>query len=220
VDTIELGAMLGVLMEAGLGAFGDAKFMADCLAEIRAGTPNGRVWAQGTARVGEHYRVRRVPVIKKQAISAYDPRVVEATGISMMATAQGADHTTGNLPRLKTREMDADSLIGQSLVAQTNAAATDSLGLCIFGRTVTETNLEFLASTLNAAHGTNLTAEFFAALGQETLRLEHEFNRRAGFTARDDELPEFFYREPVPPTNHVARFHGSDVHDMYERLPG
>jgi aldehyde:ferredoxin oxidoreductase len=219
VDTIELGATLGVLMEAGLGAFGDVAFMADCLAEIRAGTPNGRVWAQGTARVGTHYHVRRVPVIKKQAISAYDPRVVEATGISMMASAQGADHTTGNLPRLKTREMDAPSLISQSLVAQTNAAATDSLGLCIFGRTVTETNLEFLAATLNAAHGTNLTKDFFAALGQETLRLEHEFNRRAGFTASDDELPEFFYEEPLPPTNHVARFHGGDVHGMYEQLP-
>src|SRR5439155_16283135 len=31
VDTIETGAMLAVLMEAGLGRFGDAKFMADCL---------------------------------------------------------------------------------------------------------------------------------------------------------------------------------------------
>src|SRR5437762_656554 len=107
VDTIELGAMLGVLMEAGLGAFGDVRFMTDCLAEIRRGTEKGRLGAQGTARVGEHYKVQRVPVIKKQAISAYDPRVVEATGISMMATAQGADHTAGNLPRLKTREMSA-----------------------------------------------------------------------------------------------------------------
>src|SRR5437762_460645 len=107
VDTIELGAMLGVLMEAGLGAFGDVRFMADCLGEIARGTEKGRLWAQGTARVGEHYGVRRTPVIKKQAISAYDPRVVEATGIAMMATAQGADHTAGNLPRLKTREMSA-----------------------------------------------------------------------------------------------------------------
>ncbi|MEK7836759.1 MAG: aldehyde ferredoxin oxidoreductase C-terminal domain-containing protein, partial [candidate division NC10 bacterium] len=76
VDTIELGAMLAVLMEAGLGKFGDVQFMTDCLVEIRTGTEKGRLWAQGTARVGEHYGVRRVPVIKKQAISAYDPRVV------------------------------------------------------------------------------------------------------------------------------------------------
>ncbi|MBI3637873.1 MAG: aldehyde ferredoxin oxidoreductase [Candidatus Rokubacteria bacterium] len=220
VDTIELGAMIGVLMEAGLGVFGDTKFMTDVLVEIRKGTEKGRGWAQGTARVGEHYKVKRVPVIKKQAISAYDPRVVEATGISMMATAQGADHTAGNLPRLKTREMDTASLISQSLTVQTNCAATDSLGLCIFGRTVTEPNTEFLANAVNAAHGTTLTKEFFAPLGQDTLKLEAEFNRRAGFTEKDDELPTFFYEEPLPPTNHVARFHAADVHGMYAKLPG
>ncbi len=220
IDTIETGATLAVLMEAGLGAFGDAKFMADALGEIARGTEKGRIWAQGTARVGAHYGVRRTPVIKRQAISAYDPRVVEATGITMMVTAQGADHTAGNLPRLKTREMDLDALMSQSLLQQTRVAANDSLGLCIFGQSVTNPNTEFLATTINAAHGTSLTKEFFEALGRETLRLEREFNRQAGFTARDDELPQFFYEEALPPTNHVARFHGADVHSIYERLPG
>jgi aldehyde:ferredoxin oxidoreductase len=219
VDTIETGAMLAVLMEAGLGAFGDATFMAGCLAEIREGTERGRLWAQGTARVGEHYGVRRVPVIKKQAISAYDPRVIEATGVTMMATAQGADHTAGNLPRLKTREMDGEAIVSQSLAHQARVAANDSLGLCIFGMSVTNPNIEFLTDAINAAHGTSLTGDFFEALGREALRLEFEFNRRAGFTAQDDDLPEFFYTDPLPPTNHVARFRGADVHGMYERLP-
>ena len=219
VDTIETGAMLAVLMEAGLGAFGDARFMAECLAEIGRGTDNGRVWAQGTWRVGEHYKVRRIPVIKKQAISAYDPRVVEATGITMMVTAQGADHTAGNLPRLKTREMDTESLLSQSLAQQVKVAATDSLGLCVFGQSVTNTNLQFVFEAINAAHGTSLGPDAFEALGRETLRFEWEFNRQAGFTERDDELPEFFYTETLPPTNHVARFHGADVHVMCERLP-
>jgi aldehyde:ferredoxin oxidoreductase len=218
VDTIETGATLAVLMEAGLGQFGDVKFMADCLAEIRQGTEKGRLWAQGTARVGEHYNVRRVPVIKKQAISAYDPRVVEATGIAMMATAQGADHTAGNLPRLKTREMDIAQIIEQSLAHQARIAANDSLGLCIFGMSVTNPNTEFLANAINAAHGTNLTKDFFEPLGREALRLEWEFNKQAGFTEKDDELPGFFYDEPLPPTNHVARFHASDVHGMYSQL--
>ena len=218
VDTIETGATLAVLMEAGLGAFGDVKFMADCLAEIRQGTDKGRLWAQGTARVGAHYKVRRVPVIKKQAISAYDPRVVEATGITMMATAQGADHTAGNLPRLKTREMDTAAIVEQSLAHQARVAANDSLGLCIFGMSVTNPNTEFIADTINAAHGTNLTKDFFEPLGREALRMEYEFNKQAGFTEKDDELPAFFYEEPLPPTNHVARFHGADVHGMYEHL--
>lgn len=219
VDTIELGATLAVLMEAGLGAFGDVKFMTDCLVEIHKGSEKGRLWALGTARVGEHYKVARVPVIKKQAISAYDPRVVEATGISMMATAQGADHTAGNLPRLKTREMDLEALVSQSLLHQTRVAANDSLGLCIFGMSVTNPNTEWLANTINAAHGTSLTPAFFEALGRDALRMEKEFNRQAGFTEKDDELPAFFYTEALPPTNLVARFHGPDVHRMYERLP-
>lgn len=218
VDTIETGAMIAVLMEAGLGAFGDVRFMAHVLTEIRNGSESGRLWAQGTARVGAHYGVRRVPVIKRQAISAYDPRVVEATGISMMASAQGADHTVGNLPRLKTRDMDRDTLVSQSLAQQVRVAANDSLGLCVFGQSVTNVNTEFLAEALNAAYGTRLTKDFFEALGRETLRLEREFNRQAGFTERDDELPEFFYTEPVPPTNQVARFHAADVHGMYDRL--
>lgn len=218
VDTIETGAMIAVLMDAGLGAFGDVAFMADVLAEIRQGTEKGRIWAQGTARVGEHYNVRRVPVIKKQAISAYDPRVVEATGITMMATAQGADHTAGNLPRLKTREMEAPAIVEQSLAHQARVAANDSLGLCIFGMGVTNPNTEFLANAINAAHGTSLTKDFFEPLGREALRLEWEFNKRAGFTAKDDELPDFFYQEPLAPTNHVARFHASDTWGMYDAL--
>jgi aldehyde:ferredoxin oxidoreductase len=111
------------------------------------------------------------------------------------------------------------AIVEQSLVHQARVAANDSLGLCIFGMSVTNPNTEFIADAINAAHGTSLTKDFFEALGREALKLEYEFNRRAGFTEKDDELPEFFYTEPLPPTNLVARFHGADVHRMYERLP-
>lgn len=218
VDTIETGATLAVLMEAGLAPFGDVDWMVQALAEIRQGTKNGRLWAQGTARVGEAYGVQRVPVIKKQAISAYDPRVIEATGVTMMVTAQGADHTAGNLPRLDTSSMQLDEIMDQSLLQQSKVAANDSLGLCMFGQTVTNAQAAWLAEQLNAAHGTNLTADFFLELGRETLKLEREFNRQAGFDASDDELPAFFYEEPLAPTGRVARFHGQDVHNIWDRL--
>ena len=218
VDTIETGATLAVLMEAGLAEFGDIDFMMDALRQIKEGTENGRLWALGTARVGEHYGVKRVPVVKKQAISAYDPRVIEVTGITMMVTAQGADHTAGNVPKLKSRGKDLAELIEASLEAQILSAATDSVGLCIFGRSVTNANVDFLANAINNALGTELEQSFFEAMGRETLKLERDFNRAAGFTAADDELPEFFYNEALQPSNHVARFHGDQVHDMYERL--
>lgn len=69
-----------------------------------------------------------------------------------------------------------------------------------------------------SAQGADHTAEFFEALGQEVLRLEAEFNRQAGFTLTVDELPEFFDREPLPPTGLTAPFHAKDVQGIYCRL--
>ena len=214
IDTIETGAMVGVLMEAGEGKFGDTGFITQVLEEIRNGTEQGRLWAQGTAAVGEHYRVKRVPVIKRQAISAYDPRVVEATGITMMVTAQGADHTAGNVPRMETADKSMDEIAAASHAAQVQAAAADSLGLCIFGRTVTASELDRVTDAINAAVGSELNPSFFDELGRDTLRLERKFNRAAGFTQADDELPGFFYNEPLEPSNRVARFRAGEVNEF------
>jgi aldehyde:ferredoxin oxidoreductase len=71
---------------------------------------------------------------------------------------------------------------------------------------------------MNAAHGTSVTSEFFFDLGKETLRNERIFNEAAGFGAEDDSLPEFFYEEPLPPTNRAARFRGDQVHGIYDGM--
>ena len=217
IDTIEAGAMIAVLMDAGIGEFGDVDFMLEVLEEVRRGSEKGRLYAQGTARVGEHFGVPRVPVIKKQAISAYDPRVIEVTGITMMMTAQGADHTAGNVPRMKADDKTTDELVDASMEAQVVMAAADSIGFCIFGRGVTNEHLDMIANAINDAVGTNLDAGFFHELGRNTLKLEDEFNRQAGFTVADDELPEFFYSEPLPPSNKAARFHSEEVRASADR---
>ena len=217
IDTIETGAMLGVLLDAGLASFGDVGFLNAALDEIRAGTANGKLWAQGTAAVGAHYKIHRTPVIKRQGISAYDPRVIEVTGISMMLTAQGADHTTGNAPKYECSGKGIDELVDVSMEMQTVCATADSLGLCVFGRSVTNANIEMIVGLINDAHGTELGPEFFYELGRETLRLENEFNAAAGFTEEDDELPAFFYEEALEPSNQVARFHAAEVNASVRR---
>ena len=217
IDTIETGAMLGVLLDAGLASFGDVEFLTSALDEIRAGTANGKLWAQGTAAVGAHYKIHRTPVIKRQGISAYDPRVIEVTGISMMLTAQGADHTTGNAPKYECSGKGIDELVDVSMEMQTVCATADSLGLCVFGRSVTNANIEMIIGLINDAHGTELGPEFFYELGRETLRLENEFNATAGFTEEDDELPAFFYEEALAPSNQVARFHAAEVNASVRR---
>ncbi len=218
VDSIEVGATLGVLMQAGQGAFGDVAFMLRALEDVRQGNEYGRLLAQGTARVGEHFHVARVPVIKRQGISAYDPRVIEVTGISMMLTAQGADHTAGNLLGYDCKDKTTAQLVAASLGAQLSAALADSIGLCIFGRSVTDSNAALLIDAINNAHGTKLDASFLKSLGQEVLGLENQFNRAAGFTERDDELPDFFYAEALAPSGKTARHHSDEVNRCWREL--
>ena len=211
VDTIEVGAMLGVLMEAGEGEFGNRDFMSDALEEIRRGTERGKFLAQGTSRVGEHYGVKRVPTVKKQGISAYDPRVIEVTGISMMVTAQGADHTTGNIPAFQCDGKTTEELVEASLEIQTICAAADSLGLCLFGRTVTNESIDFVVDALNQAHGTSFDESKFMEIGREALEMEWQFNKDAGFTDDDDEMPDFFFNEALAPSGKKHRHTSAGV---------
>ena len=216
VDTIETGATIAVLMDSGLAPFGDVNFMEHVFQSMLKGTDEGKLWAQGTYRVGKHYGNHRIPTIKKQAISAYDPRVIEVTGVSMMVSAQGADHTAGNVAKAATFDKGTVDVLKLSLEAQIAAAAVDSIGMCIFGRSVTNVQLEAVAGAMSAAIGGDIKPTFFHEVGRETLALEREFNIAAGFTEADDNLPQFFYDEPLNPTNRTARFNAADVHNMYD----
>jgi len=218
IDTIEVGATLALLMEAGQAEFGDVAFMAAALEDVRGGNPRGRLLASGAARVGDHFGIERIPVIKRQAISAYDPRVIEVTGISMMVTAQGADHTTGNIPAYECEGKSLEELTAASFEIQVNCAIADSLGLCVFGRSVQNDHWDLIAAAINHAHDAGIDAAFLEAMGREALRLEWAFNAKAGFTGGDDELPAFFYTEPLSPTNKVARLRGREINRYMDQL--
>ena len=116
--------------------------------------------------------------------------------------------------------MSTEELTEASLEIQVASAIADSLGLCLFGRSVTNANSELIVDALNSAHGTNFDASFLAGLGREALQLEWEFNRQAGFTEEDDELPSFFYDETLEPTGKVARHHSGEVNEHLRKLLG
>ena len=211
IDSIEAGALLAVLMEAGDADFGDVAFMKQAMDDMRTGTERGRELAQGVARVGEKRGLKRLPVIKKQALSAYDPRVTEVTAVSMMTTAQGADHTVGNYPTFNSTECTVEELVQESFELQVLCATNDSLGMCLFGRSVSNANQQMMIGALNDALGTDLDVSFYSTLGFETLKLEHQFNAAAGFGEDDNALPTFFNDEPLPPTNKTSRLKAADV---------
>ncbi len=82
LDTIEMGATIGVAMEAGLAKFVDGKGAINLLKEVGKGTLIGRILGNGAAVTGKVFGVERVPVVKGQAMPAYDPRGIMGIGVT------------------------------------------------------------------------------------------------------------------------------------------
>jgi aldehyde:ferredoxin oxidoreductase len=97
--------------------------------------------------------------------------------------------------------------VDASREAQITVAAMDSTGLCNFvnpaiGDTAgaPEAGPAFL-EMMGALYGSPVSLDDLKALGVKILKLERDFNAKAGFTKEDDRLPEFMKQEKIPPHN-------------------
>ncbi|MEW6094765.1 MAG: aldehyde ferredoxin oxidoreductase C-terminal domain-containing protein, partial [Chloroflexota bacterium] len=216
--SIELGAALGVAAEAGLMDFGDGKRALDLCEEIRRDTPLGRILGSGAGWTGKILGIERVPVVKNQAMSAYEPRAIKGTGVTFATTPQGADHTCGQTIRDKVNHLDPAGQVDLSRKKQIAMAGYDSLGACIFsafGFAVAPP--ETIRDFINARYGWDVDMTILSELGKQTIELEREFNRRAGFTSADDRIPEWMRREPLPPHNAVFDVPAEEMDKIFER---
>ena len=71
-------------------------------------------------------------------------------------------------------------------------------------------------NAINAKFGTKLGPDDIAAMGIRVLKAEREFNRKAGFTNKDDRLPRFFYEEPLPPHNTVFMIGDEEIDRTFD----
>jgi len=212
LDTIEAGGMMGVAMEGGLAEFGDGKKALKLMDEIRNKTPLGRILANGTAFTGQAFGVTRIPVVKGQSLPAYDPRAIKGIGVTYATTPQGADHTAGYAIATEimgvggTADPMDTSKADLSRNLQIATAAIDASGYCLFIAFAVldiPEGLEGVVGTLNGVLGTNLTVADVPGYGKSIIDVERKFNKAAGFTEKDDRLPEFFLKEKLSPHNTV-----------------
>ncbi|HSC70897.1 MAG TPA: aldehyde ferredoxin oxidoreductase C-terminal domain-containing protein, partial [Candidatus Methylomirabilis sp.] len=159
--------------------------------------------------------VLRVPVVKGQAMSAYEPRAIKGTGTTYVTSPQGADHTAGNTVRAKVDHLDPKANIATSRGSQINMAGFDTLGACIFAGFGFMVAPEVIPDLLNSRYGWQVAPDILQVLGRETISLEREFNRRAGFTAADDRIPEYMRTEPLPPHNSVFDASAEDLDGVF-----
>ena len=215
LDSIEIGAALGVAVEGGLISFGNGDQVMEFLTQIRRGSPIGRLIGSGAAITGKVLGVIRVPVVKGQAMSAYEPRAIKGTGVTYATSPQGADHTSGLTIRAKVDHLDPKVQVDVSRKAQINMAGYDTLGACIFAGFGFGAAPETIRDLLNARYGWQVEADILHVLGKETLSLEREFNGRAGFTSAHDRLPEWMTKEPLPPTQAVFDVTDEDLDSLF-----
>jgi aldehyde:ferredoxin oxidoreductase len=211
VDTIEMGAAIGVAMEAGLAKFGDGQASINLLKEVGKGSPIGRILGNGAAITGKVLGVERVPVVKGQALPAYDPRGIQGMGVTYATSTQGADHTAGyavatNIMKVGgyVDPLKPEGQVELSRNLQITTAAIDATGMCLFIAFAVmdqPETFQALIDLLNAFYGLNLTADDVTALGKQILKTERDFNLQAGLTAKHDRLPDFFKKEALAPHN-------------------
>ena len=225
VDTIEMGATIGVAMEAGLAKFGDAEAAINLVKEVGKGTPLGRILGNGAAVTGKVFGVERVPVVKGQSMPAYDPRGVQGMGVTYATSTMGADHTAGyavatNILGIggKVNPLKPEGQAELSRNLQIATAAIDSTGMCLFIAFAImdqPDTFQALIDLINAFYGLNLTADDVTELGKSVLKNERAFNVGAGFTAQHDRLPDFFKKEPLPPHNITFQVKDEDLDEVF-----
>ncbi|MDY7036299.1 MAG: aldehyde ferredoxin oxidoreductase C-terminal domain-containing protein [Thermodesulfobacteriota bacterium] len=225
LDTMNTGCALAVAMEAGIKEFGDREGALELVAEVAKGSEIGLLIGNGPAAVGEKYGVKRVPAVKNQSVAAYDPRAIQGIGVTYAASTMGADHTSGfavgaNLEALggELNPLSPDGQVDATREIMIQTAASDSTGLCLFVAFPLgdiPSAAEGLMEMINGKYGTSLGPDDVTGLGKVILGTERKFNINAGFTKDDDRLPEFYYKEPLPPHNKTFLVTNEDLDSVY-----
>lgn len=198
VDTIDIGAAIAIAMEEGKIPWGDKEAVKAIFNEMSEGTGFGKIVADGAQAVGEYLNAKRIPTVKKQAIAAYDPRATQGMGISYATSPQGADHTTLNTLVMSDYDHKATEGISEILRdARIGTTLCDNM-LCLFAFAALGSDKDgmgALADAMTGLYGEEFDVEKVLNIGVETLKMEFEFNEKAGLTKEDDKLPDFFYNE-------------------------
>lgn len=207
MDTIDIGCALGVMMDQGVLAFGDGEGAIDLVRNMFA--PNsrwGNVLKDGCAAVADALGVpqqpgrKRVPVSKRQAFAAYDPRVIRGYGLTWERGPMGADHTSGSaatyIPTM-TPEQQADYSLAVN--------CTCDCFMCLFSWSAVNFSKEARPAIARMAgilagmeEGPDVG--MIQRNGMEILQLEYAFNAKAGIVHENDRFyggkDNFMYSEP------------------------
>ncbi len=136
--------------------------------------------------------------VKGLELPGYDPRGVLGMALAYATSNRGGCHVRAYMiaPEIlgKRKKVDPHTFSGKAELVQefqNETAALDSLVLCTFASFALSE--EEFADMLSAATGVDYSIEEFLKCGERIWNLEKLFNIGAGFTRKDDTLPERFF---------------------------
>jgi aldehyde:ferredoxin oxidoreductase len=227
VDSIETGVTMGLAVDAGILEYGDGEAALKLVGEdVANGTPLGRIIGGGAGNLGKLYGLVRVPVVKNQGIPAYEPRAVKGQGITYATNPMGADHTSGyavatNILGVggQVDPLKKEGQIELSRNLQISTAAIDSTGMCLFVAFPVLDDpdaMPAIIDMINARFGCELNFDSVMELGAHILKMERDFNIKAGLTSAHDRLPEFMSYEKLPPHDVIWDFTPEELDSFWD----
>lgn len=185
-------------------AFGSSKAIVEWTRRIGEGkSPLAKLMAQGSMALCEHYGHPELSMtVKKLEIPAYDARGIQGIGIGYATSNRGGCHVRSytispevlGLPAPADRT-EIEGKAALTKIFQDLTAVIDSMGLCLF--TSFALGADEYANLLNAATGTEYTAEELLLVGERIYNIERMFNKAAGMKSEDDGLPKRLTEEPI-----------------------
>ncbi len=200
VDTLEVGAAMGVAMEAGLAEFGDDEACINLIKEVYNLTPIGRILGSGCKITARVLGVQHAPHILGQGLPAYEPRGTKGMAMTYLSNPMGADHTFGFTLRDEDVPTSKEGKVELSKKFQVIGSRMDAMGTCNFVRYAVRHDMTPLLALIKARYDVDVSVEEFDDVVKKTLRIEHQFNTDAGITLADHRFTESFYRDAQPET--------------------
>jgi aldehyde:ferredoxin oxidoreductase len=136
---------------------------------------------------------KRIPAVKGQTLAAIRSREQSLEWVFPIRYPHKAQtiHSCGIYTGLGAR----DSKLKTAIEKQINSATIDNFNCIICTSSYLVTDTTIFPDLFKGAFGVDWSYEKARNIGRKTIMLEREFNKKSGFTAADDKLPDFFYTD-------------------------
>ncbi|MEM3602634.1 MAG: aldehyde ferredoxin oxidoreductase C-terminal domain-containing protein, partial [Candidatus Bathyarchaeia archaeon] len=225
LDTISTGAVIAFameLIEKGVLSreevdnldlnFGNYQAFTEMIRKIAFREGFGNILADGVKRASqiigrgaENYALH----VKGMELPGYDVRGAKAHGLSYATAYTGADHNRGyaiqeifNVP--VPYKVDRLAVDGKGILCKWNqdvrTAICDCMPLCVFvfDMGLAAVALDLMSELYEALTGFNMRPEEIQKAGERVNNIARTFNVKAGFTRKDDTLPQRLIDEGIP----------------------